>query len=285
MAINFEQVNFSYGQGKLAQPVLKDISASMPSGEITAIVGQTGSGKSTLVQHINGLLKPDSGRVVINDFVLTSQTKEKDLVKLRAQVGMVFQFPENQLFAETVLADVAYGPVNFGMGKEAAQAAAKKALQTVGIPEDIWDKSPFALSGGQMRRVAIAGVLATDPEIVVMDEPVAGLDPKGQADLLNLIENLKGQGKTIVLITHQMEQVAALADWVVVLHHGEVAAAENPLALFNRPLDWYQEVGIDLPRPAQFAEDLHQGGWPLGQRPLTVKALASQINQEVWGDE
>ena len=183
MAITFEKVNFSYGAGTtLAHAILHDVTVNMPSGQVTAIVGQTGSGKSTLVQHINGLLKPTQGRVVVDDFELTARTKEKQLMQLRQKVGIVFQFPENQLFANSVLEDVMYAPLNFGADKAAAQAAAETALRRVGVAEALWQKSPFELSGGQMRRVAMAGTLASDPSVVVLDEPAAGLDPKGQAE-------------------------------------------------------------------------------------------------------
>ncbi|CAH1854019.1 energy-coupling factor transporter ATPase [Convivina intestini] len=281
MAITFEQVNFSYGQGSLAQPILKDISTTIPSGKITAIIGQTGSGKSTLVQHINGLLKPTKGSVIINDFELSSQTKEKQLTALRAQVGMVFQFPESQLFANTVLEDVMYGPLNFGKDHLAAKEAAQAALTMVGLPSQHWDKSPFALSGGQMRRVAIAGTLALNPPIIVLDEPAAGLDPLGQAELVELMLGLKKQGKTVVLISHQMDQVMAVADWTLVMHQGQVVAAESPKTLFNRPVSWFKEVHLDLPTAGQFAQQLMAQGWQFKERPLTLEQLAQAINQEV----
>ncbi|CAH1856135.1 energy-coupling factor transporter ATPase [Convivina praedatoris] len=281
MAITFEQVNFSYGQGSLSQPILKDISTTIPSGKITAIIGQTGSGKSTLVQHINGLLKPTNGKVIINDFELTSQTKEKQLVALRAQVGMVFQFPESQLFANTVLEDVMYGSLNFGQDHLAAKEAAQAALTMVGLPSQHWDKSPFALSGGQMRRVAIAGTLALNPPIIVLDEPAAGLDPLGQAELVKLMLNLKKQDKTVVLISHQMDQVMTVADWTLVMHQGQVIAAETPTTLFNRPLSWFKKVHLDLPTAGQFAQQLMAQGWQFKERPLTLEQLAQAINQEV----
>ncbi|CAK8054714.1 energy-coupling factor transporter ATPase [Eupransor demetentiae] len=278
MAIEFQQVNFAYGQGSLAQPVLHNVNLTIPAGQITAIVGQTGSGKSTLVQHINGLLKPTAGQVKVDDFVLSAETKEKDLPKLRAQVGMVFQFPESQLFAATVLEDVMYGPLNFGQSKVAARQAAEKALQRVGLAEEFWTKSPFALSGGQMRRAAIAGTLAVDPAIMVLDEPAAGLDPRGQAELLDLVRSLKDEGKTVVLISHQMDQVMALADQVVVMAHGEVQAVEDPVTLFNRPAAWFQQEHLELPTAGKFALELEQGGWHFDQRPLTLEALAAAIN-------
>ncbi|GMA69724.1 energy-coupling factor transporter ATP-binding protein EcfA2 [Leuconostoc litchii] len=279
MAINFEQVNFSYGAGTtLAQPILHDINVTIPDGQVTAIVGQTGSGKSTLIQHLNGLLKPTSGRIIIDDFILTNGIKEKQLTGLRARVGMVFQFPENQLFANTVLDDVMYAPINFGYSKREAQIAAKEALKRVHVSEKLWHKSPFELSGGQMRRVAMAGTLASNPDIVVLDEPAAGLDPKGQNELLNIVRDLKSAGKLVVLISHQMDHVIAVADHMIVMNNGRVAAEGTPTEIFNRDLSWFKEVALDLPKAGQFAEKLRQKGRSLSRRPLLLTELAKMLN-------
>lgn len=282
MAITFEQVNFSYGAGTtLAQRVLHDITLDMPTGQVTAIIGQTGSGKSTLIQHINGLLKPTSGKIQIDEFELTPSIKEKELVDLRKKVGMIFQFPENQLFANTVLEDVMYAPLNFGATKETAKLEAVKALKRTGVSEDLWQKSPFELSGGQMRRVAMAGTLASNPSIVVMDEPAAGLDPKGQTELLSIVLELKKLGKTIIFISHQMDHVVAVADRVVVMHEGRSVAQETPQQLFNRELSWFQTMKLDLPKAGQLAEKLKENGVTLSRRPLDLTELAELINQEV----
>lgn len=281
MAINFEQVNFSYGAGTtLAQPILHDINVTIPDGQVTAIIGQTGSGKSTFIQHLNGLLKPTTGRVVIDDFVLTSDLKEKNLTSLRARVGMVFQFPENQLFANTVLEDVMYAPINFGYAKADAEFAAKTALKQVNVSEELWDKSPFELSGGQMRRVAMAGTLASNPDIIVLDEPAAGLDPKGQKELLAIVRGLKEAGKLVVFISHQMDHVIAVADHVIVMHDGGVVAEGTPVEIFNKDLVWFKTVALDLPKAGQFAEQLRQKGHILRHRPLLLTELATMLNEE-----
>ncbi|MBS9339040.1 energy-coupling factor transporter ATPase [Fructobacillus sp. M2-14] len=261
MAIAIEGLDFHYGAGKQTVPVLDDINTSLNDNQITAIIGQTGSGKSTFVQQLNALLLPSNGEVNVNGMIITNKTKEKELGPVRAHVGMVFQFPEAQLFAPTVLEDVMYGPLNFGKTKEEAEAAAKKALQQVGLSEDYLEQSPFNLSGGQMRRVALAGVLAMDPETMVFDEPAAGLDPQGQKELLDLIRALKEAGKTIVMISHQMEQVLALADRVIVMKDGKIAADETTEELFSRPRWWFADQHLDLPESIVF------------QRALMVKGI------------
>jgi len=281
LAITFEQVNFSYGAGTtLANPILHDINITIADHQVTAIIGQTGSGKSTLIQHLNGLLKPTTGQVTVDDLIVTNATKEKQLTKLRAKVGMVFQFPENQLFANTVLEDVMYGPLNFGYKTDEAKQSAQSALKMVNVAENLWQKSPFELSGGQMRRVSISGALASNPDIVVMDEPAAGLDPKGQAELLALVSNLKEAGKLVVFISHQMDHVVSVADQVIVMQDGHVAAQGTPADVFNRDIDWFKSVNLDLPRAGQFAEQLRANGVSLSRRPLTLAELATMINEE-----
>jgi energy-coupling factor transport system ATP-binding protein len=283
VAIVFEQVSFTYNRDKDVNKtwVLNDINLTIPDQQVTAIIGQTGAGKSTLIQHLNGLLKPTKGQVHIGDLTVEATTKEKTLVALRQRVGMVFQFPENQLFANTVLEDVMYGPLNFGWSVEQAQDAAHKALTQVGLPEKYWQQSPFDLSGGQMRRVALAGVLASEPDILVLDEPAAGLDPQGQRELLELIMTLKNAGTTIVLITHQMEHVVAVADQVVVMGSGAVQNVATPSDLFQADPEWFAQFGLALPKAAQVAHRLQNGGLTFNTRPLSTAALAQVLNEWV----
>lgn len=281
MVIKIEGLNFAYGAGKQSVPVLKDINLSIQKGMITAIIGQTGSGKSTLVQQLNALLKPTTGTVQIGQHTVTNKTKEKELAPIRAEVGMVFQFPESQLFAPTVIEDVMYGPMNFGATEEQAKEAAKTALEKVGFDSTLYDQSPFNLSGGQMRRVALAGVLAMNPETMVFDEPAAGLDPKGQEELLNLLQSLRDEGKTIVLISHQMDQVLALADRVLVLKDGQLAANESVDELFKRPQSWFADQHLDLPETIAFQKELERQGFVFNGLSKTVADLAEQIKAQL----
>ncbi|CAK1243376.1 energy-coupling factor transporter ATPase [Fructobacillus fructosus] len=281
MVIKIEGLDFAYGAGKQSVPVLKNINVTIQKGMITAIIGQTGSGKSTLLQQLNALLKPTKGTVQIGDHVVTNKTKEKELAPIRAEVGMVFQFPESQLFAPTVLEDVMYGPKNFGATDEEAKKAAKTALQRVGFDATLYEQSPFNLSGGQMRRVALAGVLAMNPQTMVFDEPAAGLDPQGQEELLNLLKSLRDEGKTVVLISHQMDQVLALADRVLVLKDGEIAADEPVDQLFSRPQSWFAEQHLDLPETIAFQKQLEEKGFVFDGLCKTVPDLAKAIKKQL----
>ncbi|MBS9335564.1 energy-coupling factor transporter ATPase [Fructobacillus sp. M1-13] len=281
MVIDIEGVDFAYGAGKQSVPVLKDINLTIKEGQITAIIGQTGSGKSTLVQQLNALLKPSKGQVVIGAHKISKNTKEKYLAPIRSAVGMVFQFPESQLFAATVLEDVMYGPKNFGASEEEAKKAAVQALKQVGFDDRLIDQSPFNLSGGQMRRVALAGVLAMNPDTMVFDEPAAGLDPQGQAELLALLKDLREAGKTIVLISHQMEQVLALADQVIVMKAGQVEANETTAELFARPKDWFADQHLDLPETIAFQKELAKAGFTFDHLAKTIEDLADQLKGQL----
>ena len=219
MSIQAKKLNYTYQIGTpLEHVALKDVSINIEDGSYTAIVGHTGSGKSTLLQHLNGLLKPTSGEISINGYTIDNTTKNKELGKLRKEVGFVFQFPEAQLFEETVLKDIAFAPKNFGKSEDEAEKIAREKAKLVALPEEVLEKSPFELSGGQMRRVAIAGILAMEPKVLVLDEPTAGLDPEGRHQMMEMFNRLhKDENLTIILVTHQMNDVAEYADNVIVL--------------------------------------------------------------------
>lgn len=253
MAIKVNDLFFTYmKKTNQSTHALKGINLCFEDNSFTAIIGHTGSGKSTLVQMLNGLLFPDSGTVEINCYLLTSnKRKNKNLKDIRKHVGMVFQFPEYQLFEETVIKDVAFGAKNFGYKDNEAMEIAKKALEKVGIPESYYERSPFELSGGEKRRVAIAGILAIDPEVIVMDEPTAGLDPKGSKDIMDLLKEMHESGKTIILITHNMEHVIEYAKKVVVLDNGVITYEGCPKKLFESNINTGM---IEVPMIYKFIE-------------------------------
>jgi energy-coupling factor transport system ATP-binding protein len=242
---------------------LSDVNAVIPSGAFVSIIGHTGSGKSTLVQHFNGLLKPTEGEIHVGDMIISSSTKNKDLKALRKKIGMVFQYPEHQLFEETVEKDICFGPLNFDVPLEEAKRRAREALELVHLPESILDRSPFELSGGQMRRVAIAGVLALEPEAIILDEPTAGLDPKGRRDILDLFTRLhKEKGMTTIMVTHNMDDAALLSDQVIVMDHGRCLMQDRPEIVFSEEKT-LTSLGLDLPRAMRF---LRKAGQKLGQQ-------------------
>lgn len=253
MAIKVNDLFFTYmKKTNQSTHALKGINLCFEDNSFTAIIGHTGSGKSTLVQMLNGLLFPDSGTVEINNYLLTpNKRKNKNLKDIRKHVGMVFQFPEYQLFEETVIKDVAFGAKNFGYKENEAMEIAKKALEKVGIPESYYERSPFELSGGEKRRVAIAGILAIDPEVIVMDEPTAGLDPKGSKDIMDLLKEMHESGKTIILITHNMEHVIEYAKKVVVLDNGVITYEGCPKKLFESNINTGM---IEVPMIYKFIE-------------------------------
>lgn len=278
MDITFKDVAFTYQAGSpFASDALKDINLTIHDQAFTAIIGHTGSGKSTLVQHLNALLKPSAGTVTIGDRVITPETDNKNLKPIRQKVGMVFQFPENQLFEETVAKDIAFGPMNFGVSEADALKRATEMVQLVGLDTQYLERSPFDLSGGQMRRVAIAGVLAMKPEVLILDEPTAGLDPVGRREILGMVERLhREQHLTVVLITHLMEDVAAYADQVVVMDRGQVAKTGTPQTVFQ-DVAWLQNHQLGVPETALFAEKLKQRGFQFDELPLTEAALAAAL--------
>lgn len=281
MDIRFKQVGFAYQAGTpFEMRALHDVTFSVKDGSYVAIIGHTGSGKSTILQHLNALLKPTEGLVELGDKTIDSTTGNKDLKPLRKKVGIVFQFPEAQLFEETVEKDIAFGPKNFGVSEEEALKIAAEVVKTVGLPEEVLKKSPFDLSGGQMRRVAIAGVLAMKPEVLVLDEPTAGLDPKGRLEMMEMFYKLnKEQNMTIVLVTHQMNDVSDYADHVIVIEAGNVVKEGSPKEVFS-DASWLLEKQLGVPTTLAFVEKLKEKGWFTDKMPLTLDELANAILEE-----
>ncbi len=282
MPITFEKVGHIYGLNTPFQyEALKDVDLSIEEGKMTALIGQTGSGKSTLVQHLNALLLPTSGKVVILDRTIEAGSQPKQLKSLRGQVGLVFQFPEYQLFEETVLQDVAFGPKNFGVSEEEAKEKARKALKEVGLSKEYEERSPLELSGGQKRRVAIAGILAMDPDVLVLDEPTAGLDPKGTEEMMGLFARLQKQGnKTVIIVTHDMEQVYRYCDNVIVMKDGHVHTATTVKEFF---LDSAKCVEMNILPPAiiRLKDALKENGFELSDDIADIDALADAIARQV----
>lgn len=277
-------MSFTYQAGTpFAGDGLKDVSTTIKDGTYTAIIGHTGSGKSTLLQHLNALLKPTSGTVTIGERVITNETNNKNLKPIRRQVGMVFQFAENQLFEQTVAKDIAFGPKNFGVPAEEAEKQAAEMVELVGLPQSVLEKSPFDLSGGQMRRVAIAGVLAMKPSVLVLDEPTAGLDPAGRSEMMTMFNRLHHeQGLTIVLVTHQMDDVADYADHVLVMDQGELVKEGTPREIFQDD-DWLVAHQLGLPKTTAMAQRLAKQGFKFAPLPLTTAELADQLLPQIGG--
>lgn len=278
MAITFKEVSYIYQPDTPFEfQALQKITTQIKDESFTALIGHTGSGKSTFLQHLDALLKPTSGTVLIGDTAITHETSNKHLRLLRKRVGIVFQFPEKQLFADTVEKDIAFGPENFGSTPEQAAQIARQMLKLVKLPEDILNRSPFELSGGQMRRVAIAGVLALQPEVLVLDEPTAGLDPKGRQEMMHLFAELqKREHLTIVLVTHQMEDVANYADQVIVMEHGKIVKEGTPRYVFA-DVKWLRDKQLDVPASTEFAFEMQKRGFHFDQLPLTEAELADDI--------
>lgn len=278
MGIALENVSFTYQEGTpLASTALSDVSLTIEDGSYTALIGHTGSGKSTILQLLNGLLVPSQGSVRVFDTLITSTSKNKDIRQIRKQVGLVFQFAENQIFEETVLKDVAFGPQNFGVSEEDAVKIAREKLALVGIDESLFDRSPFELSGGQMRRVAIAGILAMEPAILVLDEPTAGLDPLGRKELMNLFKKLHQSGMTIVLVTHLMDDVAEYANQVYVMEKGRLVKGGKPSDVFQDVV-FMEEVQLGVPKITSFCKRLADRGVSFKRLPIKIEEFKESLN-------
>lgn len=275
MSIKAENLTYIYMQDTpFESTAIKDVGFEIENGEFVAVIGHTGSGKSTLIQMLNGLLKPTSGKVFVDGVEVGSSKKE--LKEVRGKVGIVFQYPEYQLFEETVEKDVAFGPHNQGLNDDETAVRVKNAIEDMGLCyEEVKDMSPFELSGGQKRRVAIAGVLAMNPQIIVFDEPTAGLDPKGRELLFESIEKLKHKGKTIILVSHSMDDVARLADRILVMYNGSLVMSGTPKEVFSEK---YKEYGLNLPQVAELAKRLNAtGDFNIDDDVFTVEKLVDEI--------
>ena len=278
MGIILDNVSYTYQEGTpFASVALSDVSLTIEDGSYTAIIGHTGSGKSTILQLLNGLLVPTKGSVRVFDTLITSTSVNKQIRQIRKQVGLVFQFAENQIFEETVLKDVAFGPQNFGVSVEEAEAIAREKLALVGIDESLFERSPFELSGGQMRRVAIAGILAMEPKILVLDEPTAGLDPIGRKELMTLFKKLHQDGITIVLVTHLMDDVAEFADQVYVMEKGKLVKSGKPSLVFQN-VKFMEKIQLGVPKITRFAQRLAERGVSFKQLPITIEEFKEFIN-------
>ena len=287
MQIKFESVNHIYNANTpMERRALYNIEFDVPKGQFLAIIEHTGSGKSTLIQHMNGLLKPSSGNIKVGDKVIKSDDKNRDLREIRQHVGLVFQFPEYQLFEETIERDIIFGPMNYGVSEEEAIRRAHDVIQMVGLDIEMLGRSPFNLSGGQMRRVAIAGILAMDPDILVLDEPTAGLDPRGQFEIMEMFYKLnKEYGKTIVLVTHDMDLVAKYAEEVIVMNKGVLTIKGTPKNVFKQ-VDLLRTCGITLPIPSQnYYKLLERLNVDVDNLPLTEEEFIGQVESLLGGGE
>ena len=279
MSIEIKNVNYLYSQGtSYEMHALKNVNLEIPDGQFVGLIGHTGSGKSTLTQHLNGLVKATSGHIYYNGEDIYDE--KFSMKKLRSKVGLVFQYPEHQLFETEVLADVCFGPKNLGFTKEEAEEKAKAALRMVGMGEEYDKSSPFELSGGQKRRVAIAGVLAMDPEVLILDEPTAGLDPRGRDEVLDQVSALqKSRGITVILVSHSMEDVAKYVDRLIVMNQGEVRFDGRPVEVFHHYKE-LEEIGLAAPQTTYLMQEFKKQGADVNTDATTVEEAADAI--EAW---
>lgn len=279
MSIEIKNVNYLYSQGtSYEMHALKNVNLEIPDGQFVGLIGHTGSGKSTLTQHLNGLVKATNGHIYYNGEDIYDE--KFSMKKLRSKVGLVFQYPEHQLFETEVLADVCFGPKNLGFTKEEAEEKAKAALRMVGMGEEYDKSSPFELSGGQKRRVAIAGVLAMDPEVLILDEPTAGLDPRGRDEVLDQVSALqRSRGITVILVSHSMEDVAKYVDRLIVMNQGEVRFDGRPVEVFHHYKE-LEEIGLAAPQTTYLMQELKKQGADVNTDATTVEEAADAI--EAW---
>lgn len=277
MSIKTEHLSFEYSPGTpFAKKALEDITLEIPEGKFVALIGHTGSGKSTLIQHFNGLIKPTSGRIIVDGLDINGAGVHKP--EIRKKVGLVFQYPEYQLFEETVEKDVAFGPKNLGLSDEEVNSRVRRAIELVGLDfEEFRSKSPFELSGGQKRRVAIAGVVAMEPKVLILDEPTAGLDPEGREEILSELKELHASYQmTTILVSHSMEDVADLADVVIVMDEGKVILQDTPKAVFSRS-DLLESIGLASPQVTYLMRRLKEHGFDVDDNIIRVSEAAKEI--------
>ena len=284
MSIIIKNLTHIYNEGMpFSSKALDDISFEIKDKDFVGIIGHTGSGKSTLIQHLNGLLKPSSGEIYINDFNITAP--DINLTDIRKRVGVVFQYPEYQLFEETVEKDIAFGPTNLGLDEDEVRKRVKESMEAVGLKyEEYKEKSPFELSGGQKRRVAIAGVIAMNPEVLILDEPTAGLDPGGRDEIFELIKTLHREHNiTIILSSHSMDDMAKLAKTIIVMNHGKIEFMGTPREVFNYKSDRLKEIGLDIPQTIELAIKLRERGFDIRQDIFTIEEAKEEILRVMRG--
>lgn len=283
MSIKCKNLGYIYGVDTPFEfHALKNVDLQIEDGSFTAIIGQTGSGKSTLIQHINALLLPTSGEISVDEYTISATQKPDSLKELRKKSGLVFQFPEYQLFEETIEKDIIFGPMNFGVAEDEAKEIAKQSLKMVGLSEDYLDKSPFDLSGGQKRRVAIAGILAMNPDILILDEPTAGLDPQGTKEMMDLFKKINKIGKTVIIVTHDMNHVLQYCDHVIVMNEGKVEKKGTVKEIFQDS-NYLNHLGIDLPLITNLIIDLNKKGFHLDTSINNINDLVEAIGGELHG--
>lgn len=280
MSIALEHVNYVYSPGTAYEKMaLKDVSLEIPQGQFVGIIGHTGSGKSTLIQHLNGLMKATSGKILYEGQDVYGEGY--DMRALRGRVGLVFQYPEHQLFEVDVISDVCFGPKNQGLSSEECEQRAREALDLVGFPEKYYRQSPFELSGGQKRRVAIAGVLAMKPKVLVLDEPTAGLDPKGRDEILDQVERLhKETGMTVILVSHSMEDVARYVERIIVMNRGEKMLDGTPKEVFRHYKE-LEQVGLAAPQVTYVMHDLKDRGFSVSPDATTIAEATDEIMRSI----
>ena len=284
MSIKVRNLTYVYDEGMpFENRAINDISFDIEDNDFVGLIGHTGSGKSTLIQHLNGLLKPSSGSIYINDFEITQ--KDINLTEIRKRVGVVFQYPEYQLFEETIEKDIAFGPGNMGLDQEEITKRVKASMEAVGLDyEKYREKSPFELSGGQKRRVAIAGVIAMDPEVLILDEPTAGLDPGGREEIFELIKKLhRERNITVILSSHSMDDMAKLVKTLIVMNNGKIEFMGNPREVFNNNANRLKEIGLDIPQVLELAIKLREKGFDIRQDIITPEEAKDEILRVIGG--